>query len=310
MSTFFRAIAFSLILLGLTTISFAQDKGKKDENFLKIAKLANSKKPEDQDKAYAIAKDFITAFGKDNDDKVKKVNEFVSGYEFNRLNNYIDTGKFDDAFLLGKEMLEKNPEEVYVLINLVYAGYNALTKNKDDSFGGDSINYAKQAISLVEKGKLPKTFTPFKNQNDATAWMYVIIGTFSQDFDPKETVTNYYNALKIDSEVKAQAQLYVSIANYYEKQYEQASKDFQVKNGLKTKEDAEMKADNAKIDAILDRLIDSYARVVKIAEAEKNPNMASFKTRLTQIYKFRKQTDAGLNELLNTVLSTPMPMPN
>ncbi len=306
MSIFFRTVAFSLILLGLTTISIAQDKGKKDENFNKIAKLANSKKPEDQDKAYVLAKDFITAFGKDADDKAKKLNDFVNSYEFNKLNGLIDTGKTDDAFLLGKEMLEKNPEDVYVLINLAYAGYEALTKKKDDSFGGDSINFAKQAIALLGKSKLPKTFSPFKTQNDATAWLYVIIANFSQDFDPKEAAVNYYNALNRESELKSQAQLYNLIAGYYEKIYEQAAKDFKLKHGLKSKEDAEMKADNGKIDVILDRMIDIYARTVKIAEAEKNPGLPTYKTRLTQIYQFRKGSEAGLNEIIEKILSTPM----
>jgi hypothetical protein len=310
MSTFFRAITLSLILLGLTTVSFAQDKGKKDENFLKIAKLANSKKPEDQDKGYAMGKDFIAAYGKDADDKVKKIKEFVNGYEFNKLNNLLDTGKTDDAFLLGKDILERNPDDVYTAMNLAYGGYDALVKRKDDSFGGDSITYAKQTLAFFEKGTLPKSFSPFKNQNDATAWMFTVIGNFTQDFDPKEAAINYFNALKNDSELKSQAQLYVSIANYYEKVYEEMAKEYKAKYSARTNEDAEMKAENVKIDAVLDRMIDSYARVVKIAEAEKNPNLENFKARFTQIYKFRKKSDAGANELLNTVLSTPMPMPN
>jgi hypothetical protein len=310
MQTFFRIAAFSLILLGLTTISFAQDKGKKDETINKIAKLSNSKKPEENEKAYLMAKEFIVAYGKDNDDKTKKIQDYINGYEFNKINGLIDTGKFDDAFLLGKDMLERNPEEVYVLINLAYAGYEALTKKQDDSFGGDSITFAKQAIALIEKGKLPKTFTPFKNQNDATAWMYVIIGNFSESFDPKEAVINYYNALKYDSEVKSQTGIYTAIASYYETKREEADKDFKVKHGLKSKEDAEMKADKVKIDAILDLMIDIYARAVKIAEAEKNPKLEGIKKRYAEIYKFRKQSDAGLNELLDKILSTPMPMPN
>ncbi len=310
MTTFFRIAAFSLILLGLTTISFAQDKGKKDENFLKIAKLANSKKPEDQDKGYAMGKDFIAAYGKDADDKVKKIKDFVNGYEFNKLNSLLDTGKTDEAFLLGKDILERNPDDVYTAMNLAYGGYDALIKRKDDSFGGDSITYAKQTLTFFEKGTLPKTFSPFKNQNDATAWMYVIVGNFTEDFDSKEAAVNYYNALKNDSELKSQAQLYVSIANYYEKVYEQMAKDYKFKHGSKQNEDAEMKADNVKIDAVLDRMIDSYARVVKIAEAEKHSNLENFKARYIQIYKFRKKSDAGANELLNTVLSTSMPMPN
>jgi hypothetical protein len=310
MTTFFRIAAFSLILFGLTTISFAQDKGKKDENFLKIAKLSNSKKPEEQEKAYVMGKEFIAAFGKDNDDKVKKIKDFVAGYEYNKFNSLLDTGKTDEAFLFGKDLLEKNPEDVYLTMNLAYGGYDALIKRKDDSNGGDSITYAKQTLAFFEKGTLPKTFSPFKNQNDATAWMYVIVGNFTQDFDPKEAAVNYYNALKIDSELKPQTQLYISIANYYEKAYEQLAKDFKFKHGAKQNEDAEMKADNVKIDAVLDRMIDSYARVVKIAEAAKDPGTEGFKARFMQIYKFRKKSDAGANELLNTILSTPMPMPN
>jgi hypothetical protein len=310
MPTFFRAVAFSLILLGLTSFSFAQDKGKKDENFQKIAKLSNSKKPEDQDKAYALAKDFVAAFGKDTDDKVKKIKDFVDGYEVNKMNSLLDSGKTDDAFLLGKDILEKRPDDVFVMLNLAYGGYAALTKRKDDSFGGDSITYAKQVLASFEKGALPKTFSPFKNQIDVTAWMHVIVATFSESFDPKEAAISYYHATKLDSELKTQTFLYISIAQYYEKVYEEMAKTYKEKHGTKPTEDAAMKADNVKLDAVLDRMIDSAARVVKVAEAEKHAGLEGFKTRYSQIYKFRKGNEAGMNELLTSILSTPMPIPN
>lgn len=310
MSTFFRAITFSLILLGLTTISFAQDKGKKDETFLKIAKLSNSKKIEDKEKAYLMAKDFIVAFGKDTDDKVKKINEFVDGYELDKLFSLLDAGKTDDAFLLGKEILVKHPENVDVTLSLAYGGYDALNKKNDDSFGGDSIVFAKQTLSFFEKGKLPKSFYPWKNQADATAWMYAIMGNFTKAYEPKEAAIYFFNALKDDSELKSQPPLYVSIANYYENLYQQLAADFKTKYSAKVNETPEMKADNAKIEMVIDRMIDSFARAVKIAEAAKNPSSETLKARLVEIYKFRKKSDAGLNELLNNILSTPMPMPN
>jgi hypothetical protein len=310
MSTFFRVITFSFILLGLTTISFAQDKGKKEENFQKIAKLSNSKKPEEKEKAYVMGKDFIAAYGKDTDDKVTKIKDFVAGYELDKLYNLIDAGKTDDAFLLGKDILEKNPENVEVTLSLAYGGYDALNKRKDDSFGGDTIVFAKQTLSFFEKGKLPKSFFPWKNQADATAWMYAILGNFTQEYEPKEAAIHFYNALKNDSELKSQPALYVSIANYYEGVYQQMATAFKAKHSSKVNEDAEMKADNDKIDIVLDRMIDSFARAVKISETAKTTNSESLKTRLTEIYKFRKKTDAGLNELLNNILSTPMPMPN
>jgi hypothetical protein len=310
MSTFFRVVAFSLILLGLTTISFAQDKGKKDEAFQKIAKISTSKKPEDQEKTYVLAKDFLAAYGKDADDKVKKIQDFVTVFELNKLNVLLDTGKTDDAFLWGKDLLEKNPNDVYVTMSLAYGGYDALLKRKDDSFGGDSINYAKQTLALFEKGTLPKSYVPFKNQADATAWMHFVIGSFTQDFDPKEAAISFYTSLKFESELKTRVDAYVSIAQYYEKKYEQMAKTYQEKHGSKAKDDVEMKADTVKLDAVLDQMIDSAARVLKIAEAEKHSNLEYFKSRFMQIYKFRKQTEAGATELLTTILSTPMPIPN
>ncbi len=57
-------------------------------------------------------------------------------------------------------------------------------------------------------------------------------------------------------------------------------------------------------------MLDSYARTVKVAQAENNPNTAVWKQRYMDIYKFVKQSDAGADEYLNNISSKPMLDPN
>ncbi len=308
MTMFFRVAISAMLLFVLSTNLIAQDKGKKDEQFNKIVKLAGSKKPEDQDKTYLQSKEFLTKFGAEaTDEKVKKIQEFVDNIELNKFNDYLNAGKSNEAFLLGKELLERQPENSYITMNLAYGGYEAFSKKNDDSFGGDSIGFAEKTLKLFEAGKLPKTFAPIKDQAEASALMHYIIGTFSIDFNPKDAAINFLKATKFESQYKTSSVLFYQIAAYYEKVYETAAKEFSVNHGLKNTEDAAMKADNAKLNILLDRMIDAYARTVKYAEAEKSPNFEAWKTRLTQIYTFRKKSATGLPEMLNSILNTPIP---
>jgi hypothetical protein len=71
-----------------------------------------------------------------------------------------------------------------------------------------------------------------------------------------------------------------------------------------------MKADQAKMEKLLSRMIDAYARAVKVAEIDKDSNKDTWNTRLQAVYKFAKQSDAGLAEYVNNIMATPMPDPN
>ncbi len=307
----FASIFCLLIMMAALTVSaIAQKTSSKDEMFGKIAKLSQTKKSEDKDKAYQMSKDYLAQFGKDNDEKATKIKEFVEKYRTSAINIKLDDGKTAEAFTLGKEILADEPENSYVTMNLAYGGYEAMTKKKDKSFAADSVKYAKKTLELFEAGKLPKTFQPFANQAEATALMYYVIGSFAVDNDTKQAAENFYKALQYDSKIKNTAYPYYYIAYNYEKMYEKGAKDFQAKHGNKTTEDDEYKKDNANLEKLLDRMLDSYARTVKIAQAENNPTASAWKQRYMEIYKFVKQGEAGADEYLNNISSKPMLDPN
>ncbi len=322
MKRFLYAVCLLLLTAVLTDSAFAQgsvypsdktnsqDNKPKDELFGKIAKLTNTKKAEDTEKAYQLGKDFVAKYGKDNDDKSKKIKEFVDQYRLAAFDKKLNESKTAEAFALGKEILAQEPENSYVTMNLAYAGYDALLKTKDKTFGDESVKYARQTLSLFEAGKLPKTFQPFKDQAEVTALMYYVIGSFLLDANLKEAAQNFYKAIQYEAQFKKNSYPYYVISFHYEKEYEKAAAAYQTKHGSKTTEDSEMKADQTKLEKLIDRMLDAYARAIKFGEAEKSPDSASWKKRFTDIYKFRHQNETGMSEYLEKVSNTQLPDPN
>lgn len=303
--------AASLVVLTLvfTLSAFAQNSNeKKNEAYNKIAKLSQTKKPEDQEKAFNLGKDFLAQYGKEgSDEQVKKIKDFIEKYRISLFNKKLDEGKTAEAFALGREILAQEPENTYVVMNLAYGGYDALNKRKDKSFDSDSINYARQAISLMEGGKLPTTFEPFKNQADAAGVMYYVIGSFQMDSDPQEAAKNFYKALQYDSQIKDSSYAYFAIAYGYEKAYEKLANEYQAKAPKAS--EAELKEMQDKLMKVADRMLDAYARAIKFAETDNNSAREEWKRRFAEVYKYRNGSETGMNEYLNSAATKPLPDP-
>ena len=310
MKRFAWAFNWLLLILVLTFSTFAQDNKPKDELFGKIAKLTQTKKDADTEKAYQLAKEFLAKYGKDNDDKTKKIKDFADKYRLASFDKKMNEGKTAEAFALGKEILAQEPENSYVTMNLAYGGYDNLLKTKATTFGDESVKYAKQTLSLFDAGKLPKTFQPFKDQAEVTALMYYVMGNFAVDTNLKEAAQNFYKSVQYEAQFKKNSYPYYITAFYYEQEYQKTAAEYQTKYGNVTTETSEMKPAQAKLDKMLDRMLDAYARAIKFGEVEKNPNEDVWKKRFTDIYKFRKQSEAGLSEYLEKVPDTPLPDPN
>ena len=117
----FYGFALTAILAASFAVSVAAQKPlSKDESFQQIANLSNTKKPEDREKAYQMGKEFLTQFGKDADDKVKKIKAYVENYRLGEFNKAVDDVKMADALKYGKDILADEPENSYVTMNLGY----------------------------------------------------------------------------------------------------------------------------------------------------------------------------------------------
>lgn len=303
--------AFCLLFLTsfLTVSVFAQKIETEGDLFAKISSLTKTKKPDDQDKAYQLGKTFLSKFGTKDDEETKKVKEFVEKYQMATLGKKIEEGKTAEAFVFGKDVLTREPENSYVTSNLAYAGYQVFQTKKDRTFAQDSVQYAKQTLQLFEAKKLPKSFEPFTDEADATAIMYYIIGHLSVDSNLPEAAQNFYKAVQFTSRIKNNSYPYYIIAYNYEKEFEKARNAFEAKHGMKTTEDAEMKADNAKLEKLVKKMLDAYARTIKLGETDNPSSVAGWKQRYTEVYSFLNGSDTGSAEFLANVLTTPMPDP-
>ncbi len=298
------------VLLTLAFSAFAQKPKSKDDSYKDIAALLLTKKPEDMAKAYPLSKDFLARFGKDEkDEKIKGIRTFVSRYRVHEFMVALDGNKYAVAFPAGKEILADQPENVEVLLNLAYAGYTALSTG-DKSYADDSLGYARKTIQLLDAGSLPRSFVPFKDKEEATAFMYFVVGNLVLEKDKKDAVVNIYKATLYESQIKNNSAAYYLIAVCYEDLYSKMATDLKAKSDSKKMSDADFNAESAKVAKVVDLMMDAYARAVKKAETDKNPDAPQWKQRLTTVYKFIKKSEDGLHAYIDQVNTTPMPDPS
>ncbi|QQS31622.1 MAG: hypothetical protein IPM50_07965 [Acidobacteriota bacterium] len=306
---------FSIVALALAVgISadpvIGQNQRSKADYLKEIAALSNTKQPEDGQKAYELAKEFLARFGNETKDaNVKKVRAWKDAYRMDRFFDATDARNYDKAFALGAEILAEKPESVDVMLNLAYSGYmstgGGIPKHRDDA-----VKYARNAMSLMGAGKLPESFAPFSNQAEASAYMHFIDGSLSMEKEPKQAAENIYKSLQYESQLKNDPLPYYLIAAYYEDVQASLSSALKAKAEKNTMSDAEFKAENDKVAKAIDLLMDAYARVIKRAEDQKHPNLGEWKARLEQIYEFKNKTKEGLPEFMRFANTRPLADPS
>ena len=264
--------------------------------------------------AYETAKAYLQRYAKDKDDLSKYVQDWVAGYEIELRQGQLrqlvyDERNFVEAFKLGKRVMADEPDHLDSLIALGNAGYLAATA-RNEVFNAEAMGYAKKAIEFIEGGKVPENWAPFKGKDDTLAYLYYTVGLLSLKSTPNEAIENLIKAAQLESELKKLPGTYYVLAVAYETgPYAKMSADYQ-KNFADKPETPERKQAIEKLNQVIDRAIDAYARAV--AAAGNDPKNAQSKAtslnRLTVLYKFRHEnSDAGLNELIASVLSKPLP---
>ena len=306
-----KKLFFAAVLFTFAFTTFAQKQKSKDDLFKEIQALLATKKPDDAVKAYPLGKEFVERFGKDDkDEKVKGIKVFVTRFRERQCMIYLDGGKYAEGFKLCKEILAEQPENVEVTMNLAYAGYTALSSKGDKTYIDDSLGYARKTIQMMDTGSMPKSFVPFKDKDEAGAFMYFVVGNLSLDRDKKEAAFNLYRATLFESQIKNNSAAYYLIAACYEDIYAKMANDLKARMDAKKISDADFNTESARVAKVIDMMMDAYARAVKHAETDKNPDMAQWKQRLTQVYKFSKGSEAGMAEYIDHVNTIAMPDPS
>jgi hypothetical protein len=302
------ALAAALAVFAIPALAQDQCTDENKDLWYTQTFLKSFKGDEAQQKlAYDAAKKYIAACPADQYSAYMQ--KFVDAYDKvhanSDLSNQFDTalknkdnGKIISA---GNQLATMNPEKASVVyIMMTSAGLN------DKSFLPQSAEAAKKAIDLIEGGK---PFEPaYKSKDQALAAMNYIVAKSMLQNAPDDAIPYYLKAARYDSDLKKTPQLYIELADAYEKgPGAKLTADYKSKIGPNNTETPESKLALENLNQITDRQIDALARAA--ANTTDAATKKAIVDDLTALYKYRNKTatDANVTELVAKVMSQPLP---
>ena len=304
-------LALSVLSLGARHVVLAQETD--DPVKIEIYKRFVDNRQGNPAVAYQAARDYLQKYNKDKDQYTDYLGKWVMYYERDErkrtLPNLINEKKFAEAYSMGAKILADEPNNLRTQIDLGYAGYLAASA-KNESFNATALDYARKAISEIESGKAPPEWAPFKGKDDTLAYLNYAVGFLSLKTSPDQAIDALLKAAKYDSDISKTPSTYYFLAAAYESgPYKTLSTAYQSQYAGKP-ETPESKAALEKLNTVMDRIIDAYARAIKVAgtDAKTEQSRKEWLTQMTTYYKFRHEgSDAGLTEFIAASLQKPLP---
>ncbi|HEU4714159.1 MAG TPA: hypothetical protein VFS76_21505 [Pyrinomonadaceae bacterium] len=263
--------------------------------------------------AYQAARDYLQKYTKDKDQYTDYLSKWVAAYERDErkqnLPGLINEKKFDEAYKTGAQILKDEPDYLRAQIDLGYAGYLAASA-KNETHNAEALGYATRAIQLIEGGKVPSEWAPFKGKDDTLAYLNYAVGFLTLKTDPNKAIDSLLKAATYESDIKKTPSTYYFLAVAYESgPYKTLSSAYQTEFAGKPETPAS-KAALEKLGVVMDRIVDAYARAIATAGTNTNTEQSrrEWRNQMTTYYKFRNNdSDAGMDQFIAGVLSKPLP---
>ncbi|HEY0323777.1 MAG TPA: hypothetical protein VGC66_22685 [Pyrinomonadaceae bacterium] len=261
--------------------------------------------------AYALAKEYLQKYPAESD-QTKYLTKWINAYDAKekegrktKVEELLRQQKYAEAFGAAKAILADEPADLRTLNNAVFAAMYAAGVNKNDSFNGEAAGYARKAIQLIQSGQ------PFDKKDETLGWLHSALGFFSLKTNPSEAVTNYIKAAGFEGSAKKDPQTYLFLADAYRgAEYVKVANDFKTRCATAEQQATpDCKALSDRLNEVVDRMVDAYARAVALATDAKYAGLKTeAMTSITPLYKFRHEnSDAGLSEFIAGILAKPLP---
>jgi hypothetical protein len=237
------------------------------------------------------------------------VEDYARAFRKIEFQRFFKAQRFAELFRTGKLVLAGEPEDLKTIVHLAYAGYLAEGRG-DDSFAAESLGHARRAVQLIESGATPTDWQPFADKSDALGYLHFVIGELTFKDDAANSAQLFRKALAFETTLRRTPVIYSRLAaSYVVGEYDPLSKDYTARFAGKDPSD-ESRAALEKINAVVDRVVDCYARAVafsgddqKYADAKRR-----WSDELTRFYKFRHDgSTEGLDALVAAAASKPLP---
>jgi len=295
-------LAVAVMMAAFAAPAWAQAKECNDEFKAATYQKWYDNRKDKQDVAYQAAKEYLATCTTE-DQYSKALKNFADAYDSltakSKINEEFKAAyegkKWADQIRLGKQIVATDPENsaIYVVMGLAGLG--------DPSLLNESAEYAKKAITMVEAGK------PFAvaSKDQALAYLNYVVAKSVIKNTPADAIPYLLKAARYESELKKDWRLYYDLASAYnEGPRAKLTEEYKAKVGPNQTETPESKLVLANLNQVIDRQIDALARAAALADAT---NKKGIMDELTDLYKYRNKSDTGLNELVASVLSKPLP---
>ena len=301
-----RAIELVMIV-GLAISLFAQSP-EQDARYKKF--FYNYQSPAGQQIAYKAAKEYLQNKPQD-EEQAKYVADWVGKYERAlrelEVRNLILQKNFTEAVKKGKEALASDPNNLYLLYDILSASVQA-GRDADPSLPEDGITMGLKAIKLVESGTALPPGDIFATRDEILGRLNLSVAQLKLvQHEPESALPYIAEALRHPGAVQKAPETYYNLALAYEsgpyKKLASAYND----NFADKPETEEGKQALSRVNEITDRTIDAYARAVALSSANSDIYSRGM-AHLTELYKSRHDgSDTGLQEMISKVLTQPMP---
>ena len=307
------ATFLAVSLVAFSPVAMAQGKETDDPAKIAIYKRFVDNRIPNPAAAYQAARDYLQKYQKDKDEYTDYLTKWVTFYERDerkrKLPILINEKNYTEAYKTGAQILADEPNYLRAQIDLGYAGYLAAAA-KNEAFNNEALGYARAAIKAIESGKAPTEWAPFKGKDDTLAYLYYAVGFLTLKTNPNEALDALLKAAQYDSDIKKTPSTYYFLAVAYESgPYKTMSTAYQTQFAGKP-ESPESKAALEKLNVVMDRIIDAYARAIAAAgnDPKTEQSRNEWLTALSNYYKFRHDgSDAGINEFIAAALQKPLP---
>lgn len=263
--------------------------------------------------AYQAARDYLQKYPKDKDQYTDYLQKWVMFYERDerkkKLPILINEKNFAEAYRTGAKLLADEPDYLRAQIDLGYAGYLAAS-GKNETYNTDALGYARKAIQALESGKSPTEWAPFKGKDDTLAYLNYAVGFLTLKTTPDQAIDSLLKAAQYESDIRKTPSTYYFLAVAYEAgPYKTMSTAYQA-NYANKPETPESKAALEKLNVVIDRIIDAYARAIAAAGTDPKTEQSrkEWLAQMTNYYKFRHEgSDAGITEFIAAAMQKPLP---
>lgn len=250
------------------------------------------------DQIFNFQKNYITIYEK-SEKEGRKV----------QLNTLFNEKKYDQAFALGRQILNDEPDDLQTIYTLARGGLFAATSGNEAN-NAATAQYAKKAIQLLQAGgNISGT-----SKDEALGNLNYALGVASIKTTPADAVGAFIQVGTLQNSAKSNPYTYYLLAIAYQAaDYDKLAADY--KTQCSTAEQIASptcKTMTDRLNMVVDRVIDAYARAISLSGT--NSNFAAAKTdwmkSLTDFYKYRHDgKEDGLKEYIASVTTQPLPGP-